>query len=133
MGSPSACNCLPISAVCGDALQRCCVPHTWLSRCYHVFTKSWMDEKAMQGLCGAGAKVVYLEPFYADFDGPRQQVLAGKGLYQFISREARGTGVPRPFSCRNGPLRGIAENLNIFFFGQRPYPYSYQQPLPNKC
>jgi len=71
-----------------------------------------------------------MQPFYTNYDGPEQQVLIGKGLYQFLSREVRGTGVPRPFSCKTSPLKGVGENLNIFFFGKKPYPYRYQEPLP---
>lgn len=80
-----------------------------------------------------GSKIHYLEPFYAHYDGPKQQALVGKGLHQFLSREAWGVGVPRPFSSKSGPLNGVGENLNTFFFGQKPYPYKYQQPLPQNA
>ena len=83
-------------------------------------TSPCLQSMEQQDGANAGEKVPYLEPFYRQYRGPKQTSLLGKELVQFIVRVCRQQGPPAPFSD------GIANNLNLFFFGKKPHAYKHQ-------
>jgi hypothetical protein len=64
-----------------------------------------------------GAQVPYLRPYYERYTGPRSFEARPKGLAALIREVWRGNPPPNPFS------QGVVENLGIFFFASKPYPY----------
>jgi hypothetical protein len=64
-------------------------------------------------------QVPYLQEHYRGYGGPRGFPFKARGLVLLALEMWRGNPPPAPYS------RGMAENLNIFFYA--PKPYSYRQ------
>ena len=67
-----------------------------------------------------GSRVPYLKPYYEGYAGPEQADAPPNGLAYIIRAVLSGEPPPNPFS------QGLAENLNVFFFAPKPYPYMLQ-------
>ncbi|CAK0787991.1 hypothetical protein CVIRNUC_011213 [Coccomyxa viridis] len=67
-----------------------------------------------------GAKVPYLQEHYRAYAGPRGFPCSAKGVRSLLWHLMRGPLPPAPYS------RGIAENLNVFFYAAKPHSYWQQ-------
>jgi hypothetical protein len=72
-------------------------------------------------LMPAGVHVAYLRPFYLAYSGPHKTHLALQRVWPEIARRLLwGDAPPAPFSL------GALENINTFFFAQKPFDYRFQ-------
>ena len=67
-----------------------------------------------------GGRVSYMRPFYGSNSGAEHHDAPPNGLAYLIRAILSKEPPPRPFS------QGLAENLNVFFFAPKPYPYTLQ-------
>ena len=65
-----------------------------------------------------GSRVPYMRPFYGSSAGLEQPDAPPNGLAYLLQAIISKEPPPRPFS------QGVAENLNVFFFAPKPYPYT---------
>lgn len=70
-------------------------------------------------------QVPYLQEHYKGYGGPGGVPFKARGLVALAREMRRGNPPPAPYS------RGMAENLNIFFYA--PKPYSYRQVDEGSC
>lgn len=62
----------------------------------------------------------YLQEHYKDYKGPRRFACIPRGIMSLMREMSRGNAPPAPYN------RGIAENLNVFFYAAKPYAYRQQ-------
>ena len=65
-------------------------------------------------------QVPYLQEHYRAYAGPRGFPCSAKGVRSLLWHLMRGPLPPAPYS------RGIAENLNVFFYAAKPHSYWQQ-------
>lgn len=69
-----------------------------------------------------GGRVLYMKPYYQSYSVTEQPDAPPNGLAYLVRAILSKAPPPRPFS------QGVAENLNVFFFAPKPYPYALQTP-----
>ena len=69
-----------------------------------------------------GSRVPYLKPYRQSYAGLDQVDAQQNGLAYLLKAVLSRDPPPRPFSL------GVVENLNVFFFAPKPYPYTLQRP-----